>query len=98
MSERYYSAKALAGLPGMPGTERGVLRKAIRESWAFRKRQGRGGGREYRESDLPKLTQRALAARRKIQAAQEAHQKAGQSLPKSFYIMIDGDVFEVLQL
>lgn len=98
MSERYYSIKELAGLPGLPGTVQAVTCKAIRESWSFRKRQGRGGGREYRESDLPKLTQRALAARRKIQAAKEAHQKAGQSLPKSFYIMIDSDLFEVRQL
>ncbi len=37
----------------MPGTERSVQRKADRENWPFRKREGRGGGREYPLSCLP---------------------------------------------
>lgn len=47
LPEPYYTAKALAGLPGMPGTERSVQRKADRENWPWRKHAGKGGGREY---------------------------------------------------
>lgn len=52
----FYTAKQLAGLPGMPGTERGVRKMGDRESWPHRQREGRGGGREYAASALPKTT------------------------------------------
>lgn len=52
----HYTAKELAGLPGMPGTDRRVRSKADNENWTFRKSQGRGGGREYAVSALPKIT------------------------------------------
>lgn len=52
----HYTAKELAGLPGLPGTERGVQKVADRENWPFQKRQGRGGGREYPLSALPQAT------------------------------------------
>ena len=42
-----YTAKELAGLPGMPSTEQNVNARAKRENWPFQKRAGRGGGREY---------------------------------------------------
>ncbi len=52
----HYTAKELAGLPGMPGTDRRVRSKADNENWIFLKRSGRGGGREYAVSALPKIT------------------------------------------
>ncbi|MDD2366301.1 MAG: DNA-binding protein, partial [Desulfuromonadaceae bacterium] len=56
----HYTAKELAGLPGMPGTERSVQRTADRENWPWRKRAGRGGGKEYLLAALPLVTQAAL--------------------------------------
>lgn len=52
----HYTAQELAGLPGMPTTERGVRVRSGAENWPFRKRAGRGGGREYPISVLPKET------------------------------------------
>jgi len=98
MKDRYFSAKEVAGLPGMPETDRHVRRIADSEKWPFQKRPGKGGGKEYLESSLPALTQRALAAKRKIQAAKKARIDASQEMPKTFYIMIDGEVFEVRKL
>lgn len=59
-NERYYAASELAGLDGMPGTKQGVIYRANREKWPFRKRAGKGGGREYPESALPAATRNAL--------------------------------------
>ena len=56
----WYSAKELAGLPDMPGTPQNVTAKAKREGWESRKRDGRGGGREYSLGSLPLPTQAAL--------------------------------------
>lgn len=52
-----YSAKVLAGLPGMPGTEQAVNSRARKENWASCKRAGRGGGKEYELDSLPSETQ-----------------------------------------
>lgn len=52
----YRTAKELAGLDGMPGTERGVLKKATRESWSFENKTGRGGGKAFHVSSLPEAT------------------------------------------
>ncbi|NLW34882.1 MAG: transposase, partial [Syntrophorhabdus aromaticivorans] len=59
----WHSAKELAGLPGIPGTERGVQIKAQQKSWQSRPRAGRGGGREYHISALPEATRIALLER-----------------------------------
>jgi putative transposase len=58
MSEpkNFFSAKELAALPGMPGTERAVQMKAEREKWQSRQRAGRGGGKEYSIISLPAAT------------------------------------------
>ncbi|SES24280.1 putative transposase [Vreelandella subterranea] len=56
----WYSAKELAGLPGMPGTVQGVKAKAKTQSWEAQKRMGRGGGYEYAFAVLPIETQNAL--------------------------------------
>lgn len=73
--EAYYSAQELAGLAGMPETKSGVIRAAKRENWLHRTRTGKGGGREYAESALPKATQKALLIQRavaKLKAEQQA--------------------------
>jgi len=51
--KEWYSASELAGLPGMPGTERGIRKAARRGDWQSRARKARGGGREYHLSALP---------------------------------------------
>ncbi|MBI3452366.1 MAG: hypothetical protein HY057_05945, partial [Rhodospirillales bacterium] len=59
----WFSAAELAGLPGLPGTERAIQLKSARQSWPHRKRAGRGGGREYPLDALPPATRSHLAAR-----------------------------------
>lgn len=59
----WLSAPDLAGLPGLPGTARNVLKRAQSEGWTSRPRDGRGRtGSEYLVTDLPEETQQALAA------------------------------------
>ncbi|MBA1443779.1 MAG: Mu transposase C-terminal domain-containing protein [Chromatiales bacterium] len=60
MSKEWYSAAELAGLPGLPGTDRAVQIRAKREDWRWQKRTGRGGGREYHLTSLPPETQAVL--------------------------------------
>lgn len=57
----HYTAKELAGLPGLPGTEQRVNAMAKRENWLWQKRAARGGGREYAVTSLPKVTREYLA-------------------------------------
>jgi putative transposase len=54
--KEWFTAAELAELklPSLPTTERAFQIRAKREKWAFRKREGRGGGREYPLSALPK--------------------------------------------
>jgi len=60
--QRWHSAADLAGLPGMPGTERRVRARAVRESWQSRNRAF-GKGREYSFDALPEKTKAALLLR-----------------------------------
>ncbi|MEI7036477.1 transposase domain-containing protein [Fulvimonas yonginensis] len=69
ISERWYAATDLVGLPGMPGTDRNIRAKADREGWTSRPRTGRGGGREYAFSSLPPAAQAALLLRERPQQA-----------------------------
>lgn len=62
-AERYYTARELAGLPGLPTTERRVRSRAEAERWESRNHIGRGGGSEYAHSSLPQVTQIALLLR-----------------------------------
>lgn len=50
-------------LPGLPKTESGVTRKAKKEHWIRRRRQGRGGGWEYSLKSSPAETQMAFIER-----------------------------------
>lgn len=61
--KEWFSAAEIAGLPGLPETKSGVLFKIERERWTGRKRQGRGGGREYHITSLPPATQAHLLLR-----------------------------------
>ncbi|MGD9539053.1 MAG: DNA-binding protein [Alphaproteobacteria bacterium] len=60
----WWTARELAAraLPGVPGTKAGVILAASRDSWRWRDRAGRGGGREYHVSALPPAARAALAA------------------------------------
>ncbi|MFG1250270.1 DNA-binding protein [Xanthobacter flavus] len=48
----WFSAAELAGLPGLPGSARGVQIRAKRAGWKARPRKGRGGGFEYHAEAL----------------------------------------------
>jgi putative transposase len=72
----YYTAKELASLPGMPGTERAVQMKADRENWPSQKRSGRGGGKEYPMASLPIETRNHL-----IDAMIDSHPETICALP-----------------
>ncbi|PKL41776.1 MAG: hypothetical protein CVV42_21100 [Candidatus Riflebacteria bacterium HGW-Riflebacteria-2] len=62
--EWFASVELAVGLPKMPLTRYGVVKKAKREGWKSRKRQGRGGGLEYHISSLPHVTQEYLSGKR----------------------------------
>lgn len=55
----WYDARRLAGLPGLPGTERGVLKMAQRQGWAARKKK-QGKGWEYSFEAMPADVQAAV--------------------------------------
>ena len=65
----WFTAKELAGLPGMPSTERRVRSKAERENWQSRKRP-KGKGREYHLSSLPQETRQHLRSHQLVELAQ----------------------------
>lgn len=58
--EKWYSAKDLVGITGMPKSVRGVQKKAKREKWLARYSTGQGGGYEYHWNSLPEASQDAL--------------------------------------
>lgn len=60
--KEWLGASELAGLPGMPGTDRAIRDAANRHGWTTRKRIGRGGGVEYHIDSLPQETQAHLYA------------------------------------
>jgi putative transposase len=62
MIREWFTAAELAGLPDMPASESGVIRRAKRDEWAARKRQ-QGKGLEYHLSGLPTAAQTALLVR-----------------------------------
>lgn len=61
-NDRWYVASDIAGLPGLPGTERRVRARAERECWATRPRAV-GKGLEYSFASLPPMAQAALFLR-----------------------------------
>lgn len=59
----YATAAELAGLPGLPGSERRVREAVTRLGIKARPRQGKGGGLEYLVDDLPEQARKAFARR-----------------------------------
>lgn len=55
----WYTPQELAGLPGLPGTEQGVRKRAKRDGWTSRRRPG-SKAREYPIGVLPAEAQRDL--------------------------------------
>jgi len=55
----WYSTTELAGLPGIPGTDRGIRIAAQRENWKSQKR-AKGKGLEYHIESLPEQTRAHL--------------------------------------
>lgn len=76
---KWFTAQELAGLPGMPGTERAIQIRAKREGWEG---QGRLGSKaiEYSFAVLPRETQAALLERLVSQDEPEAQPEAPQEL------------------
>lgn len=58
--KRWFTASELAGIKGMPSSVPGIIKKAKRERWAAKWRQGQGGGKEYHIDSFPPETQAAL--------------------------------------
>lgn len=77
----WYTAQELAGLPGMPGTERGVRKVADRQGWEGQRRLG-SKAIEYAFAVLPPETQAALIAASVGKAQPELQpEPAAQTLP-----------------
>lgn len=70
-ARKFVSPRELVGLPGMPGTLRGVNARAKAQGWEAQKRMGRGGGYEYNVAVLPKETRDALVLRQLNEARGE---------------------------
>lgn len=68
--DRWLAASDIVGLPGLPGTRRGLSKAAVRAGWTSRRRSGRGGGLEYLVADLPAAARLELARR---EAEQYSH-------------------------
>lgn len=60
--DRWYAAADLAGLPGLPGSDRRIHSRAERDGWERRQRT-RGKGWEYSFAALPPAAQAALLLR-----------------------------------
>lgn len=84
MSAAWYSAADLAklSLPGMPGTDRAIQIRAKREEWPSKAKPGRGGGKLYPTSALPREAQDALA-RRQLQTIDPAPKTEVEVQPAS---------------
>lgn len=59
--KEWFTSQELAGLPGMPGTERGV-RKSLQKNLAISRTKVRGFGFEYALKSLPATTQAHIEA------------------------------------
>lgn len=82
----WLTAREIAGLPGMPGTERRTRERLTRLGITRRPRAGRqgGGGMEYDTSALPAETRVAIATRTVTKAAATALAKVDPAPVVSF--------------
>lgn len=58
--KQWFSAQELTAIDGLPDSVQGVHYKAKVDSWQFRTKSGRGGGKEYHIDSLPESTRAAL--------------------------------------
>lgn len=58
-NQEWFTALELAGMPGMPGSARGVLKKCTKQMYVSRQR-AYGKGLEYALNSLPAMTQAYL--------------------------------------
>lgn len=77
--KEWFTTTELAGLPGLPSTDRNVRARAKREQWQSRPRAASGGGREYHISSLPAETRAALLLREKRRTAAASDEPAAPS-------------------
>ncbi len=75
--ERWYRGADLAGLPGLPSSDRRIRAIARGESWKARPCKRRGGGLEYALESLPAATQAALLLRERRAAGRPEAEVAG---------------------
>lgn len=82
MSEWFTSIK-LAGLPGLPATDRAIRIRANKENWKSRPR-ATGKGSEYHISSLPAETRRYLAEQAVAEQGQAVtdHAAGGKAMAK----------------
>lgn len=67
--KEWYSVQELLGTQGLPSSDRGITKKADRENWEKRTREGvKGLTYEYHLSSLPPETQQALKMRAALEA------------------------------
>ena len=86
-SKGWFSAQELAGLPGMPTTDRGVKKTAEKNLWANRSKE-RGKGVEYALTSLPEETQQHLVGLMMDQAAEADSPSAPSSAAADFLAVI----------
>ncbi|MBY6223595.1 DNA-binding protein [Ferrimonas balearica] len=72
MSQQWFTASELAGLPGLPKSDRNVRLLAKRHDWRVRKRP-QGKGCEYHISTLPEETRAALMLKQAKATAAQSH-------------------------
>jgi len=104
--KEWFSARELAGLPGVRESESGLIRCAKKKEWKARKRQAKGGGREYHINSLPPETQQHLRRQQAIAAvnamsAEEREQeettrlqalkRAGEALGEREFSRVEGE-------
>ncbi|MBX3588833.1 MAG: transposase [Ramlibacter sp.] len=79
----WLTARELAGLPGMPGSERRTRDKLAQLQVPIRSRAGRGGGQEYDCTALPAETRQALMIDKIAQAVSVVAAHAETASPES---------------
>lgn len=77
----WLSARELAGLPGMPSSEFRTRALLMQLGVPSRRREGRGGGREFDASHLPAATRRALLLQAAVPALPAVPPAADLSAP-----------------
>ena len=90
---KWFTAKELEGLPGLPGTARNVKLMADRKNWEGQRRQGTKAT-EYHLEALPLETQRALLSA----AAKETASKTAAERKKSVSIEFSRPVVDTADL